>query len=47
MIAHNDKFIKEHNHEGRAKLVSTAKAREEVLERNLEVLKVERYCLNA
>jgi len=41
MIAHNVKFIEEHNHEGRGKLISSAKAREVVLERNLEVLKVD------
>jgi hypothetical protein len=47
MIAHNVKIIKEQNHEGRAKLISTAKTREVVLERKLEVLKVERDYLNA
>jgi hypothetical protein len=46
MTAHNVKFIKEQNHEGRTKLISAAKTREVVLERKLEVLKVEQDYLN-
>lgn len=42
MIAHNTKYIKEHKYEVRAKLISTAKACEVVLESRLEVPKVER-----
>jgi len=41
MIAHNTKCIKEHKYEVRAKLISTAKACEVVLESKLEVPKVE------
>jgi len=37
MIAHDTKCIKEHNHEVRAKLISTAKAYEVFLESRLEV----------